>query len=431
MAIQLSRPFFDQMCKFLDITLTSAQAEATNALFKGERFLAPIIGRRGGKTLFGTLLDINASSQTNTTGWIIAPTYEGTQRVWNYLVPMLRKMYGSRMKINLSRMMIVFPWGSTIQCKSADRPDSLVGEGLDWMHLDEPALYKNGKVVWQQMLRPALMDREGSAWFTTTPRGYNWFYDMLHNDKPGADKVWWKQFPSHTNTFIKPGELEAIAATLDAVIYKQEILASFVAFAGMVYPMFEMGTHVMTEAEAIAATENWSTCIACDPGLNNTLIQLIKHNRVTGEDIVMRDVKLQNQQFDDALNVINEWMPREGYEAEICDIAGKARGHQTGMSFVSWMRQHGHNFRHTSVKSIPDGVIKVRGRLKNYKGVISLKFADTAEHTIKMLLNYHFPEKIDDKTQEPVKDGIYDHAGDALRYYITWRYRGTSKAVKH
>jgi len=431
MAIDLNRKFFDKQCEFLEFVPTIAQAETIDALFQQNRFLAPIIGRRGGKTLLGAILDIYASSQKNTKGWIVAPTYEGTQRVWNYLVPMLRKMYGNTLKINLSRMMIMLPWGASIQCKSADRPDSLVGEGLDWMHLDEPALFKHGAMIWQQMLRPALMDREGLAWFTTTPRGHNWFYDMLHNDKPGADKVWWKQYPSHTNTFLKPGELEAIESTLDEVVYKQEILALFVAFAGMVYPMFDMDTHVMTDAEAVATTRFWTTCISCDPGLNNCLIQLIKHNKVTGEDIVIRDVKLQNKQFDDALDIIKEWEPPEGYEVLICDIAGKARSHQTGMSFVSWMRNHGYTFRHTSIKSIPEGVNQVRGRLKNYAGEVKLRFAEAAKHTIKMCLNYHFPEKIDASVQEPVKDGIYDHAGDGLRYYITWRHRGVSRAVKH
>ena len=46
---------------------------------------------------------------------------------------------------------------SELWIKSCDNPDSLVGEGLDWMIIDEAARVK--QIVWEQYLRPTLSDR--------------------------------------------------------------------------------------------------------------------------------------------------------------------------------------------------------------------------------------------------------------------------------
>jgi len=86
--------------------------------------------------------------------------------------------------------------------------------------MDEVALWDKGKKIWYQMLRPSLADKKGSAWFTTTPRGHNWFYEMLHNDNPKADQIWWKQYSSYTNPYLDPEELEIIKQTLDPTTYK-------------------------------------------------------------------------------------------------------------------------------------------------------------------------------------------------------------------
>ena len=56
---------------------------------------------------------------------------------------------------------------SEVWVKSADRPESLVGEGIDHLVIEEAA--KIRKIVWEQYLRPTLADRAGWALFTTTP----------------------------------------------------------------------------------------------------------------------------------------------------------------------------------------------------------------------------------------------------------------------
>jgi predicted phage terminase large subunit-like protein len=133
--------------------------------------------------------------------------------------------------------MIVFPNGGIVQVKSADRPDSLRGESLDFVVFDEVADIKADS--WFEAIRPALADKRGGALFIGTPRGMdNWFYDLwlrASNDKSGT----WEAFqqPTITNTAI-PGlveEVEEARADMHPVIANQEFDAQFVVTGGTVF----------------------------------------------------------------------------------------------------------------------------------------------------------------------------------------------------
>jgi len=427
MALNLNRLYYDRMCQYIGFNPHAGQQEFLDAFFGGERFAGLYAGRRWGKSQIAASLFCYGMSQTDKKMWHMAPTYELCGKIWYYLIPWARKCFGSDIKVRIGDMKIFSKWNTTLECKSTERPDSCIGEGLDYLNYDEAATERKGKILWQQNVRPTLSDRLGQATFTTTPRGHNWFPEMLENE--GA---WVGRFPSHTNPHLAPEEIEAMKRSMDEVVFRQEILAELVVFSGMVFSMFDPDRHVISDREAAEITRDWKTCIACDPGLNHTALSLVKYNPFTDEDIVIKDIRLKDKLFDDVLRVVNEWRPPEGYQACVCDVAGRARGHQTGRTFVGWMREHGHNFQHTSIKSITDGINMVRGRLLNTENQIKLKFAESAKNTIDMLLNYHFSDRPGSSgEQEPVKDGIHDHFADALRYYITWRHRPVSRASKH
>ncbi|KKK60655.1 hypothetical protein LCGC14_3022200, partial [marine sediment metagenome] len=109
-------------------------------------------------------------------GWIVAPTYDLTNKVFREIwKELIVKQNLPTKKKSEAQWYIEFAWGSIIQGKSADSPDSLVGEGLDYIILDEAAKIK--KRVWQQYLRPTLSDKLGWSLKITTPEGFNWVYD--------------------------------------------------------------------------------------------------------------------------------------------------------------------------------------------------------------------------------------------------------------
>jgi hypothetical protein len=58
--------------------------------------------------------------------------------------------------------------GGTICLRGADSYDSLRGDGLDFLVLDEFASI--AREAWPEVLRPALADRRGKALFIGTPQ---------------------------------------------------------------------------------------------------------------------------------------------------------------------------------------------------------------------------------------------------------------------
>ena len=73
-------------------------------------------------------------------------------------------------------LFIQFENGSFLECRSEENPDQLIGEGLDLVILAEAARLKLR--TFDQYIRPALADRKGKLLATSTPRGFNWFYDF-------------------------------------------------------------------------------------------------------------------------------------------------------------------------------------------------------------------------------------------------------------
>lgn len=135
--------------------------------------------------------------------------------------------------------LIEFPSGGFAQVKSADKPESLRSEGLDGVIVDEAAHIRKFAEVWEQSLRPALSDRRGGAWFISTPKGFNDFWELFKRGDPeSADyQADWRSFhfPTWDNPFIEPQEIADAQRDLPALVFRQEYGAEFVQLAGALF----------------------------------------------------------------------------------------------------------------------------------------------------------------------------------------------------
>ena len=88
------------------------------------------------------------------------------------------------------------------------------------------------------VIRPALADQRGSAFFISTPAGYNHFHEMWEQ---AAELDDWQTFSYSTieGGNVPPEEVELARRTLDERTFKQEFLASFETFSGRVFPEFD------------------------------------------------------------------------------------------------------------------------------------------------------------------------------------------------
>lgn len=197
------------------------------------RFKVIVRGRRGGKTeeeIQGVVMD---SVRNPGRHWLVGPSYRQIKSIaWTRLKAVLdvdRDWVFNEQELYAHNPNILDDKGTPtrIELKGADKEDSLVGVALKSLRVDEAALVKQH--VWTKVLRPMLADYKAPAYFYSTPRGRNWFYDIYMKGVSG-DKDWksWKQ-PTAINSYITKEEIEAARADMSEQLFNQEIMAEFLS----------------------------------------------------------------------------------------------------------------------------------------------------------------------------------------------------------
>lgn len=198
--------------------------------------LTIIAGRRFGKSLFGSIAGTEEASIPNTIGWACAPS---NPKLHRYVIPAFQKLIPKDWVADWSSEFLDLRLknGSLIHFQTLEHPDQGRGQGLDWLWIDEVCELTDDH--WNT-ISPSLADKQGVAFFTTSPRSYDWVYEQLY--KPAEDGVpgYWGL---HAKTFDNPifhtkeGEefLEREKERMPDTMYRQEYEADFVIFTGAVY----------------------------------------------------------------------------------------------------------------------------------------------------------------------------------------------------
>lgn len=194
------------------------------------RFKVLSAGRRWGKTRLGVNECLDAASKGGRAWWV-SPSYKTSEVGWRPLRQIARKIPNA--EVRLVDRMVTLPGGGFVAVRSADNPDSLRGEGLDFVVMDECAFMQ--KEAWTEAIRPALSDRLGKALFISTPKGRNWFWEAYQRGV--REEEGWQAwtFPTISNPYIEPAEIEAAKRDLPEIIYRQEYLAEFIESDGGVF----------------------------------------------------------------------------------------------------------------------------------------------------------------------------------------------------
>ena len=194
------------------------------------RFKVLSAGRRWGKTRLGVNECLDAASKGGRAWWV-SPSYKTSEVGWRPLRQIARKIPNA--EVRLVDRMVTLPGGGFVAVRSADNPDSLRGEGLDFVVMDECAFMQ--REAWTEAIRPALSDRLGKALFISTPKGRNWFWENYQRGINGEQGWQSWTYPTSTNPFIDKGEIEAAKRDLPEIIFRQEYLAEFVDDQGGVF----------------------------------------------------------------------------------------------------------------------------------------------------------------------------------------------------
>lgn len=225
------------------------------------RFNVLNCGRRFGKTKFG----INRAKQMlrrgQPVGWF-APTYKLMLEVWQEA---RRDLVDEIASANKTEMRIELHNGGVFDMWTLDDVDAGRGRKYARVIIDEAAMVKNLMGAWQSSIRPTLTDLKGDAWFLSTPKGRNAFWQLyqLGIDPERKDWAAW-QMPTSANPYIDGAEIEAAREMLPELTFEQEYLAVFLESEGAVFRNITACMHApettpeMHKGHTIVAGVDWA-----------------------------------------------------------------------------------------------------------------------------------------------------------------------------
>jgi hypothetical protein len=196
------------------------------------RFFVMVLHRRAGKTELALKKLCNAAIRNRLDlplYFYIAPQLKQAKAVaWARLKQMVAPMVAvGACEINETDLYIKFlNNGAMVRLYGADNPDAMRGVRLDGCVIDEVAQIK--PEVWEEIVRPALSDRMGWAWFIGTPKGINLFSTLYFGAAVWPD---WgaKLYTVYDTDALSPEEVEKMKAEMSEQAFAREFLCDFAA----------------------------------------------------------------------------------------------------------------------------------------------------------------------------------------------------------
>jgi len=424
--IEKNRAALQSLAKVIKFNPHPGQVKILEA-FLQHRFLCVVCGRRYGKTYVVSILAAYVLLQRDTKVLAMSKTYKLANRMWKYLARDIRLLLGSAVNINNSEKSITTVWGSTLELGTAENPDSILGDGYDLVIGDEAAVLKD--VIHEQNLMPAIRDRRGTLIYITTPRGYNWIYTLFEKGQREEDGWWSHRGISRENYHVwDEEEWELAKRQSDPSYFQQEYLAEFVTFADQVYSDFTPERNVLAECPDLTG---WDKYVVIDPGYRKAALLWAAHNRVSDELVFYKEHNGSRVGNEKALKLIRAGEPEEGYAGIISDIAGNARTGDAGHSLITYLNEQEWFMKRnyyvaTHKQGIVTGINLVRSRILNANLETRLKVVGPA---CPELVKMHHHLMFEPSRDVYVKDGVWDHLGDAERYLVYHIDRGKGSTL--
>jgi len=196
------------------------------------RFFVLVLHRRAGKTelILKKLIDAAIKCELpSPLFFYVAPFLKQAKVIaWIRLKEMVKPLVETGYcEINESELFIKFYHnGALLRVYGADNPDAMRGVTLDGVGIDEVKDVK--PEVWEEILRPALSDRKGWAWFQGTPKGINLFSSLYFS---AAARPGWgtKLYTCYDTDALPPDEIEQLKLEMSEQAFAREMLCDFSA----------------------------------------------------------------------------------------------------------------------------------------------------------------------------------------------------------
>jgi hypothetical protein len=210
--------------------------------------------------------------------------------------------------------------------------------------------------------------------------------------------------------------------------WEAEMLCTRPSLENLVFAEFDPAVHV----RPIDYDPNMPLYRSLDFGFVNPFVCLWVQVDGDGFVRVIDEYVRSRASIDVHAAVLKERTPvsEEKVTATFCDPAGAGRSDVTGTSTTSELRALGIRTRYRR-SGIIEGIELIRRALRDGQGRTKIAISPSCPRLIEALSCYHYPDIASGTDSElPLKDGLYDHPIDALRYFFVNYTRRAKPAIR-
>ena len=207
--------------------------------------------------------------------------------------------------------------------------------------------------------------------------------------------------------------------------WEAEMLCKRPSLENVVFDEFDPAVHVRT----VDYDRNLPLYRALDFGFVNPFVCLWIQVDQDGTVRVIDEYVRTRATIDVHAAEISQRMPggEQRVAATFCDPGGASTNDVTGTSVIRELRTLGVVARYRR-SSILEGIELIRRAIRAGDGKSRLVISPRCQRLIEAMQCYHYPEAGTTASELPLKDGLYDHPIDALRYFFV-NYNHNSKTA--
>ena len=379
---------------------------------------------------------------------IIAPTHDQAVDIYYPLLADVLGLEDYADKFSRYNGTMWFPNNVNLKIWSYEASARMRGTGQYFVVADEVTSWKGAgmtlKESWESIIQPCVATRwsrknaarwganPGRALIISTPKGYDYFYDMYNRQE--LDNDWKSYHYDYTaSPYLDEQEIERIKTTLDPLQFAREYKASFEDSGTSVFYTFNRKEHIDDTLPEFAKGTNGGlgedvhVAIDFNVGIMASVIFAIRGNQI--------HILSELQGHPDTETLAKSLAELYSGHRIISypDPSGNARktSAAVGKTDFSILQSQGIITRaHNKAPPIIDSVAAVNKKFKTASGVIDMYIKPRCVNTIKSFERTQWTEANPDTATIDKKEGV-EHWSDGVRYAVEYLYpvRAGTKVV--
>ena len=257
----------------------------------------------------------------------------------------------------------------------------------------------------------------GRAIFVSTPKGYDFFYDMMNTPEKNSDYVTYV-YDYTASPLLDPEEVSRARATMDPIAFAREYLADPKETGNSVFYSFDRKRHVKNDIPMPEKNEVIHACIDFNVGIQATSFFVIR-----GSEMHFIDEMRGQPNTEMLAQAIKARYPDHKIIA-YPDPSGRAHKSSAPIGQTDFTILASHGIQPLARKGAPpmvDSVNAVNAKLLNGYGEAHMFFHPKCGELIKSMERTRWLENRPDSATIDKSEGV-EHFSDGVRYATEYLY---------